>query len=250
MGRTGVGVQLWPQHTTVDALLAAASAAEAAGADSVWLWDHFFPITGDPDGASFEAWTLLTALACETSRVRIGTLVTGNAYRNPDLLADMARTVDHVSGGRVVLGIGAGWSERDHEEYGYGLASGPERVAALEDSLRRITARLEQLTPPPIGDLPILVGGGGEQVTLRLVAEHADLWNGYADSFEQKNAVLDRWCERVGRDPGEIERTVLINDDHPATAARLEDTAAEHLVLGIPPPYDLTPLHEVRDLLG
>lgn len=250
MSRMKVGVQLWPQHTRVDPLLAAAVAAEEAGADSLWLWDHFFPISGDPDGAHFECWTLLTAVACETSRALLGTLVTGTAYRNPDLLADMARTADHVSGGRVVLGIGAGWFERDHQEYGYDFGSPAERLADLEEALERITARLERLTPPPVGDLPILVGGGGEKVTLRLVAEHADLWNGFADSFVRKNAVLDEWCERVGRDPDEIERTVLINDDHAEHAERLRDTAAEHLVLGIPHPFDLTPLHEVRDLVG
>jgi len=215
------------------------------GVDSIWPWDHFFPIYGDPGGASFAGWSLLAAMAVDTEHAMLGLLVRGNPYRNPDLLADMARTVDHLSGGRAILGIGAGWAERDFVEYRYDYGTPASRLKDLEASLQRIRARLDRLSPPPLGALPILVGGGGEKVTLRLVAQYAQMWNtfGPVETFAAKNRVLDDWCARVGRDPAEIERTVMLFDGREvANVDGYLAAGAQHLILGMGPPFDMEPL--------
>jgi probable F420-dependent oxidoreductase len=242
-----VGVQLHPQHTTIDELRAAWEQADELGVDSIWTWDHFFPLYGDDTGPHFEGWSLLAAMAVTTRQARIGMLVTGNSYRNPDLLADIARTVDHLSGGRAYLGIGAGWFAKDYDEYDYEFGTPGSRLRALEGSLLRIRSRLENLNPPPIGDLPILIGGGGEQVTLRLVAEHADAWNtfGPPDNWAHKNEVLDRWCEQVGRDPAEIERTVAINANDVDQVDRYVEAGATHVIVMTGRPDDLGPVEQL-----
>ena len=242
MARFKVGVQLEPQHCTVADLRRAWRDADALGVDSIFTWDHFFPLHGDPQGAHFEGWTLLAAAACDTQRAALGILVSCNTYRSPDLLADMARTVDHVSGGRVILGIGAGWNQRDHDEYGFRFGTEASRVAALGDGLVRVRKRLRELVPPPIGPMPILVGGEGEHVTLRLVAEHADIWNGFGpiQKFAHKNRILDGWCERVGRDPSSVERSVLLVD--PSDPDHIEDflaAGAHHLIVPVGAPFHL-----------
>jgi probable F420-dependent oxidoreductase len=247
VARFQAGIQLHPQATTMQALRRAAREADALGVDSIWTWDHFYPLYGDPDAAHFEGWTTLTAIACDTSHARIGHLVTCNSYRNPDLLADMARTVDHVSGGRLTLGLGAGWFERDYAEYGYEFGTAGDRLRHLERGLERVRARLPRLVPGPVGDLPILVGGGGETVTLRLVATHADAWNGFGPpaSWARKNAILDDWCAEVGRDPAEIERTVLIRPEEVDQADDFVEAGATHLVVQAGDPFDLAPVERL-----
>ncbi|HEY3672665.1 MAG TPA: LLM class F420-dependent oxidoreductase [Acidimicrobiia bacterium] len=249
MARFRVGVQLHPQATTVEEMRAAWKAADDLGVDSIWTWDHFYPLYGEPDAAHFEAWSLLAAMAVDTQRARLGLLVGCNSYRNPDLLADMARTVDHLSGGRLYLGIGSGWFERDYDEYGYEFGTAVGRLRALGEALPRVKARLGKLNPPPVGSLPILIGGGGEKVTLRLVAEHADAWNtfGPPETYARKNAVLDDWCAQLGRDPGTIERTVGIAAHEVDDVEAYLDAGATHLIVMTGHPYDLT---AVERLLG
>ena len=215
--------------------------AESLGVDSIWTWDHFFPLYGDPEAGHFEGWTILTAMAADTERARLGMLVTCNSYRNPELLADMARTADHVSGGRMYLGIGAGWFERDYAEYGYTFGTAIGRLHQLRDDIPRMKARLAALRPGPIGSLPILVGGSGEKVTLRLTAEHADAWNSFGppETYAHKNAVLDRWCSDLGRDPSEIERTVLISVEDAAIVDRYLEAGATHVIVMTGHPFDL-----------
>jgi probable F420-dependent oxidoreductase len=229
-----VAVQLHPQHGAYAHLRRAVDRAEALGVDLLYTWDHFFPLYGDPDGPHFECWTLLSAWAEQTSRIELGPLVTCTSYRNPQLLADMARTVDHVAGGRVVLGIGAGWFERDYGEYGYDFGTAGTRGRALGDALTAIKRRWDLLNPPPVRRPPILVGGVGERITLRLVAEHANVWHAMfperPSELVPKVAALERWCASVGRNPGDIERAVGVE---PYDLQRfLAEDADEYLAAG------------------
>jgi probable F420-dependent oxidoreductase len=251
-----VGVSLLPEHTSVAALRTAWRAADALGVDSLWIWDHFFPVTGDAEGTSFECWALIAAMAADTGRATVGSLVASCGYRNPDLLADMVRTVDHVSGGRAILGLGAGWFERDYTAYGYDFGTARSRLAALGDALVRVRARLPELRPPPLGRLPILVGGSGEKVTLALVAQHADAWNfvGSLDEFRHKNRVLDEWARRLGRDPATIERTVSVfSEDELLPLAEYIAAGVEHVIRSVRDPFDLNDVAGLlaqRDELG
>lgn len=251
MARFKVGVQLEPQHCSVADLRRAWHDLDVLGVDSIWTWDHFFPLHGDPEGAHFEGWTLLTAAACDTEHAALGILVSCNSYRSPNLLADIARTADHVSGGRLILGIGAGWFERDYREYGFEFRTGASRVSALAEALPRLKARLARLNPPPLGPMPILIGAEGERVMLRLVAEHADIWNGFGpvEKFIHKNRVLDEWCERVGRDPAAIERSVtLVGPDDPNRIEEFVAAGAQHLILPSGFPFDVDPIERLLEV--
>jgi probable F420-dependent oxidoreductase len=247
MARFRVGVQLHPQQGTVEELRAAWRAADALEVDSIWVWDHFFPLYGNPDANHYEAYTLLAAMAADTNHARLGALVTCNSYRNPQLLADMARTIDLISRGRFILGIGSGWFERDYTEYGYEFGTAPSRLRDLAASLPLIIDRLGRLTPPPAGDLPILVGGSGEKVTLRLVAQYADAWNAFGPpaSYAHKSGVLDEWCAKLDRHPGEIERTAALQPDEVSTWQEYLDAGAEHLIVMTGAPYDLAPVEQL-----
>jgi probable F420-dependent oxidoreductase len=249
-----VGVQIHPQNCAMADLRTAWCGVDALGVDSLWTWDHFFPpLYGSPDEPHFEGWQILAAMAVTTSNVsQIGMLVTGCGYRNPDLLADMARTLDHLSSGRAVLGIGSGWMDKDEIEYGYPVRTPAERLDGLAETLPRIQHRLGQLNPPPLGRLPILIGGNGERRTLRLVARYADMWNGYGDArtIRHKNQVIDRWCAEIGRDPTEIERTAWIERANRDLVPALVDAGAEHLILGLRAPYDLSEVERLLDITG
>lgn len=244
-----VGIQVQPQGATVEEMRTAWRAADEMGADSIWIWDHFYPLFGDPDATHFEAWTLLSTMAADTTNAMLGTLVTGNSYRNPELLADMARTLDHVSNGRMYLAVGAGWFERDYSEYGYEFGTVGSRLRQLEADLGRMKDRLGKLNPGPVGDLPILIGGSGEKVTLRLVAEHAQAWNtfGPPENLQRLNGVLDEWCAKVGRDPSEIERTVAVQGDDVDDIGRYIEAGADHIIVMVGAPFDLAPLQSLVD---
>jgi len=239
-----VGVQLHPQHCPIDEFRAAWMAADELGVDSIWTWDHFYPLYGEPDGDHFEGTTLLAAMAATTTTAKLGLLVGCNSYRNPELFADIHRTIDQISGGRLYLGIGSGWFERDYDEYGYEFGTAVGRLRQLDTDLDRIKARLAKLNPQPAGKLPILIGGAGEKITLRIVAEKADAWNtfGPPESFAKKNAILDDWCAKVGRDPSEIERTVAISADEVDNWAAFLEAGATHLIVMTGNPFDLSPL--------
>lgn len=214
-----------------DSTLELAQAAERGGFASVWVMDHFWqlPALGGPDEPILEAYTLLGALAARTERVQLGTLVTGVTYRNPALLAKMVTTLDVISHGRAILGIGAAWYEPEHVGFGFAFPGDRERLHMLEEAVQicRALLRDERPTfngrfystvdarnvPKPLqaGGPPIMIGGSGERVTLRLVAQYADMCNvsGGPDTLRHKLDILRAHCEKLGRDPGEITTTRL-----------------------------------------
>lgn len=197
----------------------------------MWTWDHFVPLGGDVErGPMLESWQVLAAWGALTRRIRVGTLVTGIQYRHPAVLANMAATLDHITGGRAVLGLGAGWHRREHEMYGIPFGTWTERFDRLEEACAIVRSLLDDDTtthrgryyklvdaimrPKPVQPrLPIMVGGGGERRTLRIVARWADMWHssGPPDVIERKSRVLERHCREVGREPSEILRTVSVS---------------------------------------
>jgi probable F420-dependent oxidoreductase len=237
-----IGIQIQPQHAEYAEIRRAVVAAEEAGADVAFTWDHFHPLYGPSDGKHFECWTILGAWAEATQGVEIGALVTCNSYRNPDLLADMARTVDHISGGRLILGIGAGWFQHDYDDYGYDFGTGRTRLDALAEALPRIEARWAKLNPPPTRKIPLLVGGGGEKRTLRYTARHADIWHGFGDptTLKRKNGILDEWCRVEGRDPAEIERSAGVDGSPDRLGPQLLEAGTTFFTVSVTgPSYDV-----------
>jgi len=237
----------WPH------VLALAQQVDSAGWHAVYVSDHFMP--HDPagravDGPVLECWTVLAALATQTAAVRLGSLVLGNTYRHPAVVANMAATLDQVSGGRLVLGIGAGWQPNEHVAYGIALPAAPDRIAVLDEACTVIRSLLDQrrstidgaayrirgapCDPKPVSRLLLLVGGGGRR-TMRVAARHADVWHAWAHPAElaRKNAALDRLCEDTGRRPGDVARasggTVAVR-----TGRSRDPAAGENDVQGTP----------------
>lgn len=246
MSSIGFGIQLWAQNTEWASYLAAARRVDELGYDHLWTWDHLVSVLGDPDRPVFEGYTTLAAWAMATSRTRLGLLVGANTFRNPALVAKMIATIDHISGGRAIMGLGGGWHVREHAAFGVEFGKGfGERLDWLEEALQVIRPLLGgeevdhtgpryrvdhlRLAPPPVQPrIPIMVGGVGERKTLRSVARHADIWNSQAPIEEapHKLEVLRAHCADVGRDPSTIELsydcTIIIRDD-PAEARRVLD---------------------------
>jgi len=245
VGQVKIGALCWNQYATWPQLLAAGVRADELGYDTLWTWDHLYPIVGASDGPNYEGWLTITAWAQATTQIHVGLMVGANTFRAPTLAAKLATTLDHISNGRAILGIGAAWFEEEHEAFGLEFGSGPpERLRWLGEALPVMRGMLDGTEPTARGDryharatrnlpapvqahLPICVGGGGERVTLKLVARYADLNNvgGGIENVRRKERILLEHCETVGRDPATIERTasvgtVFIRDDR-AEAERL-----------------------------
>jgi alkanesulfonate monooxygenase SsuD/methylene tetrahydromethanopterin reductase-like flavin-dependent oxidoreductase (luciferase family) len=223
-----LGALVWPQYTDWDSLQEAGALVDRLGYDSLWTWDHLYPIVGDPDGPIFEGYMTLAGWAHKTEHVRMGLMVGANTFRNPGLVVKSITTLDHMSGGRMWLGIGGAWFETEHTAFGIDFGSGfgerldwlDEAVELMHDLLlggpasargRFYRAQAALNNPPPVQEkVPIMIGGSGERKTLHTVAKYADGWNTGGDLalVRRKDEVLRRWCEEVGRDESEIERTL------------------------------------------
>jgi F420-dependent oxidoreductase-like protein len=256
-----IGLKLSQQDTNIDELRAIWQVADQSGFDHLWNFDHFAAIMGDLERDVLEGWTLLGAMAEATSRVRIGCMVTGNTYRHPAVLAKMAVSVDHLSGGRLELGIGAAWADIEHEMLGIDFGTAGRRVAWLEEACQvmkllfteehssfegeRYTLRNAIANPKPVQRPypPFWIGGRGEKKTLRVIAQHADVWNapgGEPDEVARLAGVLDRHCADVGRDPAEIRRSVQLRytgDDDALlrSAGQFVDRNVRELILIVAP---------------
>jgi len=260
------GIKTAPQHTTYDTMLAIwREAEEIPSIEHAWLFDHFAPIQGDVAGPCLEGWTVLSAFAAVTKRLRLGLMVTGNTYRHPAVLAKVAATVDVISNGRLDFGIGAGWNEYEHASLGIPLYKPGERIRRLDEACEIIKALFTQPTvdfdgryyqlsearsePKPVQKPypPFVIGGGGEKLTLRVVAKHADIWNysgASVEEFSHKVGVLHDHCATIGRDPGEIELSCQYRIDGDNFGAsvdvfkRFAEAGATHFVIYLPSPLE------------
>ena len=263
--RLSFGIKTAPQFTTYEAMLGVWQEADAIPIfEHAWLFDHFTSLGPDPTGDCLEGWTLLAALAARTQRIRLGIMVTGNTYRHPAVLANMATTVDLISKGRLDFGIGAGWNELEHESYGIPMYTTGERIRRMGEAceVARLLWTEDRATfdgkyyqlkdamsnPKPVQKPypPITIGGGGEQLTLRIVAQYAAIWNfagGPVEIFQHKSAVLDQHCAEIGRNPVEIKRSIQHMskfDDLAATRDELRPyiaAGANHIILSLRYPY-------------
>src|SRR4051794_14908756 len=238
-----LGVALWSQASDWPAFLAAARRAEELGYDHLWTWDHLYAIFGDPHQPIHEGYTALAAVAQATSRIRLGLFVGANTFRNPGLATKSVVTIDHISDGRAILGIGAAWFEGEHTAFGFDFGSGfGQRLDWLAESVPAIRTLLDggrvtsepggryafdtlQIAPPPVQPhLPMMIGGAGERKTLRIVAKNADMWNlfGTPETVAHKDAVLRAHCAEIGRDSDGIERTLGCKPVIRATAAEAQ----------------------------
>ena len=226
-----IGAAFWVQRTDWPSLRAAVEAADAAGADDLWIDDHLLADEGAAEDAKLEGWTTLAAVAAVTTQARLGLLVAANTIRNPGLTAKLATTLDQISAGRAILGLGGGWFEEEHRAFGIDFGSGfGERLDRLAEAVAIVRRLLDGerfshegrfyrlrdalVAPRPIQPhLPILIGGSGPTKTLPIVARHADLWNAYGtpESLAASDAILGKQCAAIGRDPATIERTVNLN---------------------------------------
>ena len=278
-----IGALIIPQNGDMAPMRKAWVEADAMGVERIYTSDHFFVPTRDDleashrkagdikddnairieapqdaDAKIFEGMSIQAAMAVTTKHAEIGCLVIANPYRNPNLLADMARTIDHLSGGRYVLGVGAGWHRRDFDEYGYDFGTVGTRLRNLERDLETIKARWVKLKPPPIRKIPILFGGGGEKVSLRIVAQHVDEWHyfGTPEQLKHKASVLDDWCAKVGRNPAEITRCIAVGHglDEGAPLEEFVAVGFTHFIAAFTgPEWDLRPLERLlawRDSLA
>ena len=222
-----LGALVWPQYTDWQSLRDTGELVDRAGYDSLWTWDHLYPIVGDPEGPMFEGYLTLAGWAEHTENVRLGLMVGANTFRNPALVVKMITTLDHMSDGRMNLGIGGAWFETEHTAFGIEFGSGfGERLDWFDEAVELMRAMLPGgpasargrfyqakdvlNNPPPVqAHLPIMIGGSGERKTLHTVAKYADGWNtgGDLERVKHKDEVLRRWCDEVGRDESEIERT-------------------------------------------
>ena len=248
-------ISFWPTPSLpFQETLALGQHVAATGWDGMWLADHFMPNAADTSTPWPEAWTTLAALAPQVPSIRLGTLVTGNTYRHPAVLAKMAATVDHISGGRLVLGIGSGWQENEHQQYGIEFGTVRQRLDRLEEACAMIkslfnepsanfegrfyTLKEATLEPKPLQpNLPLMVGGGGEKVTLRITARYADEWNvwGTVETMIHKMKILDRHCEDIGRDPKDIQRSavaLLFLSDDDKFIQQIRETVDRALIAG------------------
>jgi alkanesulfonate monooxygenase SsuD/methylene tetrahydromethanopterin reductase-like flavin-dependent oxidoreductase (luciferase family) len=250
-----LGILLWSQATGWRELLAAAKRVDELGYEHLWTWDHLYAIFGDPYQPIFEGWSVLDAWAVATQRTRLGLLVGANTFRNPALVAKLAETLDHISDGRAILGIGGAWFELEHKAHGIEFGSGfGQRLDWLDESVANIRKvldgetvthegpryRFEELRhqPRPVQPhLPIMIGGGGEKKTLRTVARYADMWNGMGpvDTMRHKVEVLREHCAAVGRNFADIEMTIGCKVTIRHSQAEAERVWQEHMALNKTP---------------